>query len=758
MKPLDNPSEIDKIRSHLTGARYQRVITIVDRLVAQGGAFRFQALLLKMDAFFEQMHYGRIHEMFKVVDEDFLNSPTIEQIRYLIFQAKVYHQECRYLTALDKLANAESLLAGITNKYERKLLHARVFTKRGVVLQERKNVIDDKKALVFFNKAIEILVSLPNTRLYQEELAHTYGEMGRLYADHRCFAYSLTKAVEYFEKDLRISIRFKDKRGIGIMRNQLALCYNRMGEPKKALKLLSRNLRDPAVSLKSRIYGTIESARSYRVMNQTERVTKLLDDSIILLGSAFQRDSSFYFSIAELYAWLGIVDKALKYGKLCIKIIERARTQIGTPANRRAYMQSQQECFLLLEDICRNSGRIRDAVAFHQMAGARTSNDMIFMRDEISTSLLKKTESFTHYNEAMASFRSGATFRKNELLQAAKTLYDEIECIQADGKKTVRLTVDDLLKDIRIYFNQYPSAALLIPTLKNHCAVIYLLTRKNATFFTVSPFSIESVSKLSSQALDSLGEKIMKPVLQLCEGIDKLTIITDLSWQDVHFQASMVNGKPAGCLLPISYRFSLHALAMTIKNQKKKLPYDFYFFSQTDRDDGTRFISEMEAISKIVDGKKSTVNKRLIKEELISSLKKDSIVHIAAHNKFFKYDFFTSLLECDDNNYITPADILINGECNARLIVLGACESSVSGGQHPREPSGHVYTLLSMGVGCVIALSRKILGNDSIRFFKEFYENLLKTSNILKSYHLTVINLYKSGWQPRQFAPFFLYL
>ncbi len=156
--------------------------------------------------------------------------------------ASVFEKMCRYDESLNLLDEIEDILDGILE--EEKIEIADIYTLRGLIYRIQGRF---KEAICACKKGIEMVERLKVTEIKRREnkirikqiMANIYNNLGVLYYLKNDY----NKAIEIYQKCLKISKKINDRQGIGQASNNLANIYSEIGDNDNAISLYKKSLR-----------------------------------------------------------------------------------------------------------------------------------------------------------------------------------------------------------------------------------------------------------------------------------------------------------------------------------------------------------------------------------------------------------------------------------------------------------------------------------------------------------------------------------
>lgn len=697
-------------------------------------------ILMDAKALFRAAKYGKLFYFMKEIEIDFLKTASIKNTcEFLIQKGRLFHQTCKFLTAEDEFNEVLSILKKQESHEKFKLLKGIVYRVLGDLKSELKHEDAFKEAEKLIQKSIGINCTLPKTDENLNELGKSFGAIGRFYMNESNTGFSFEKAIEYHKKNLEICIDIKSENGIEMSLNQIAMCYNSLGNHKIALKFLDKNFKNTNLRKLSIFYGSVEYAIANLGIGKNKEALKNLKVAENIFTKINQYDYEPYYKIAVIYEKLGDLNAAQRAIKKTIKTVEKARKQSSSPLMRRNYFDAQKKYYRYSRNLHIKLKDYLKAAVYQEMYGNRTLIDLYSIYNSEPSNLKKLKELLSKFDKAEWNYKHCYNYDKRfeymrKMVTALNDGYLNIEEMISKGKKVVTQNEEKVNKSISIILNKYRDIALVMPLMNNDKPAALIITGKEKDYIEFRIKNIKSVSGYSEKKLASLGEKVIKPILNSVGNCKRITIVPDDNWDGVYFHAGIIDNKYFIQNYFITYHISCFLFSSLIekKRLKNKKNHVFSQYNQTSRKE-ISYYKEAESIADKLENCIISAGNNMTRESVLKSFLDSDIVHISAHNKFYGNEQIASILECGNGDVLTPAHIFYSDIVNSKLITLAACETGIMRKEKEREPVGLSSSLLCKGARNIIASFKTIHSQNTNLFFEIFYS--CYKNNPITAYH-----------------------
>jgi len=215
--------------------------------------------------------------------------------------------------ALKKVNREKSLEKWLFEDKEHQILKAELLNKIAV---KNHNIANYQKALEYWEKSLKIYIELNN----KSGEGATLNNISQVYYARG----DLHKAIEYLEKSLKIQIEIGDKLGEGITLNNISQIYDARGDLPKALEYLEKSLAiRVAIGDKSGEGATLNNiSQIYQARGDLSKALEYLEQSLrirISMGDKLSEGTTLN-NIATVYHARGDLSKALNYLERSLKI------------------------------------------------------------------------------------------------------------------------------------------------------------------------------------------------------------------------------------------------------------------------------------------------------------------------------------------------------------------------------------------------------------------------------------------------------
>lgn len=714
----DAVSGVEHIRRLLDRGRRVEAIRACEPLIRAGGSDRRAAVLIRMEALFRASRYPALHRTIRAFRVDFATGAAPEEAwEFLFRQGRLYHQQGRFKTARLKLLEA---LAKLKPGRSHSAFRARTLIALGEVAAESRFPDDLQIAFRYLRRArtaAEKLEGIEGARL----TANALGALGRLHLIEQFPRYSIEAARGFFEKDLALARACGDHEGMEIMGNQIALCLNMLGKPAEALGYLDDVAAMEAVSDKSRAYGLVEYGWSYLLLKRLEDARRSMDEAWDVVGRIGQNDDFLYDRMAGALHELGERDRARTALGRAIKVVERARAQVGSPERRRVYRHAKDNYYRRMAILCAEAGDVHGTAAYYEMGGTRTMSDLP-AGGEAPVPAVDKLGEYREYCRARDTLAAeGGAAARRAFLEACDRLYPHLEYEFTRGRKPLRLNAAELARCRRIMMHNRPGRCLAV--------LLCLENRYGACVFTARTSRLvwfdcdgpEGLRGHDPRTREAIGTRVVGPILEAAGSCDELFFVADNRWGEVPLHAALIRGRPVLLDTPTGYTLSTVVSARGLSG-KQAPASGASLFAAEPGGCAAGFAEEVREIAARLRAPRMVIGRAMTRRAVVRALHTRRIVHCACHNKHFARHRVASVLYCGNGEVLTPLDILCGPGVNARLVVLSACESGVMHGDVPREPVGHLSALFCRGARDVLSAAGLLHGPSAGEFMKLFYE------------------------------------
>lgn len=742
--------EVEEIRRLLDRGRRVEAIRACEPLIrARGPAWR-AAVLIRMEALFRASRYPALHATIRAFRDEFEPGAAPEEAwEFLFRQGRLYHQQGRFKTARLKLLSAlEKLRPGANHSACR----ARTLIALGELAAESRFPADLRIAHGYLRRARATARKIEGNE-GAGLTANVLGALGRLHLIEQFPGHDIEKAREYFEQDRALARACGDHEGMEIMGNQIALCCNLLGKPREALGYLDEVSAMEALSDKGRAYGLVEYAWSYLLLEQYDRARRCMDEAWDVAGRIGQNDDFLYDRMAAGLHRLGESKRARTALGRAIKVVERARAQVGSPERRRVYRQAKDTCYRRMALLCAEAGDVHGAASYYEMGGTRTMNDLPpdNERPPPRVERLGEYEEYCRARDRLAA--EGGAAARRAFLQACDRLYLHLEYEFTRGTKPLRLNAAELARCRRIVLHHRPARCLAVLLCLEDTYGACVFTARKSRLVRFDMQGPETLRGLDMRTREEIGARVVGPVLEAAGSCGELFFVADNRWGEVALHAALIRGRPVLLDMPVGYTLSTVVSARGLST-KQGSAGGVSLFASEGQASAPAFAGEVRDIAATLRSPRVVTGAAMTRHAVVGALHTRRIVHCACHNKHFAGHRVASVLYCGSGELLTPLDILCAAGVNARLVTLSACESGVMHGDVPREPVGHLSALFRRGAREVLCSGGLVHGPSAGEFMKLFYAGY--RGNALRAYQAAAREMHSRN-QDAAWTRFFLY-
>lgn len=475
-------------------------------------------------------------------------------------------------------------------------------------------------------------------------------------------------------------------------------------------------------------------------------------------------------NLGSLYYNMGKMEESYYYLKKAIDCIENIRTSIKVPEHRKNYFETLISSYNAMVFTCLALDKKEEAFKYAESAKGR-----IFMEYLVSEKKeVKGDPSLVHnYQETLKEITEIESLMSEE--------EDENKRLKmGDELKKLEIKHDELLMEIKETDPLYYSLKNVEPVdigyirnlLKGRILVEYFLGKKLAIFVLNDDLVVEEVEinfndlidKITTfrDAIENLSDAesskelktahkiardlyrlLIEPVEEYLQ--DELVIVPHGYLHFVPFQALKGNN-----YLIEDYKVSFAQSAWSLK------------FLKEGKGDGTLVVGntlgDLECAEE--EAKKIALNLNTVpllredakKQVVMEEIKDKEILHFACHGWFDSDNPAFSRLVLADG--MLEARDFMNMDIKARLTVLSACESALSGLISGDELEGLVRAIHTSGSRYVIASLWRVADSSTMELFLNFYKN---KGNVRDKMREAEMNLIKKGYNIYFWAPFQVY-
>ena len=207
-------------------------------------------------------------------------------------------------------------------KVDNKKYMSQALNTQGVSFAVRGNY---EKALEHYEKSLKIRVEIGN----KKGMGYSYNNIGLIYYEQGNFE----KALEYFEKSLKIDEEIGDKKGMGLSYNNIGNIYINQGNYEKALEYQVKSLKiKEEIGDKSGMGSSLANIGGiYQYQGNYEKAIEYYEKSLKIKEEIGDKKAvwSTYNNIGIIYSNQGNYEKAIEYYEKSLKIAEELDDKKG---------------------------------------------------------------------------------------------------------------------------------------------------------------------------------------------------------------------------------------------------------------------------------------------------------------------------------------------------------------------------------------------------------------------------------------------
>ncbi|HRH60762.1 MAG TPA: tetratricopeptide repeat protein, partial [Chitinophagaceae bacterium] len=316
--------------------------------------------------------------------------------------AKNKKQEARILNDLGVCYYHKNDVVATIDYFKRSLAIREVLNDEEQLRNAYNNMAFIYKETGLINNSLELnfkALSLAEKRNKEDEIANSLNNIGQVY--HK-FLLDYKKALEYYNKALALREKMDDKKGTGLLKNNIAALYSDMGNYTEAIRWYNESLAlRRSINFRYGIINTLSNlGNNYTKVKEYEKAGNALAESLELNKSLQDNtlQASIHGNYAALYKDLGNTDSAIYHALLAHNI----NLEFGNPLNISNTAQ-------LISGLYEKSGNYKKSLEFYKLY--KTMKDSILnddlkkqgIKSELEYQYLKKkTETDKIYNEQLA--------------------------------------------------------------------------------------------------------------------------------------------------------------------------------------------------------------------------------------------------------------------------------------------------------------------------------------------------------------------